>query len=71
VLTLIALSTATLMRLLVTWLGRDDRRISIGLFRLLALPAVLVALAMLAMTADLGGSLVYEHGVGVSVAADP
>lgn len=68
-LTLIALAVATLLRLLVTWLARDDRRINIGLFRLLALPAALVAFAMLAVTADLGGSLVYEHGVGVSIEA--
>lgn len=67
VLTLIALSVATLLRLLVTWLGRDDRRIRIGVFRLLALPVAIAALAMLALTADLGGSLVYEHGVGVEI----
>ncbi len=70
VLTLIALSVTTLLRLLVTWLGRDDRRIRIGVFRLLALPAAVAALAMLALTANLGGSLVYQHGVGVSVAAE-
>ena len=67
VITLSVLAVATLLRLVVTWLGRDDRRIKIGLFRLLALPAVLVALAMLALTADLGGQLVYRHGVGVAI----
>jgi uncharacterized membrane protein len=70
VLALIALAVATLWRLMVTWLGRDDRRVSIGFFRLLALPAALVALAMLALTADLGGHLVYRHGVGVSVSVE-
>ncbi len=67
VITLVVLAVATLIRLIVTWLGRDDRRIKVGIFRLLALPAVLAALAMLALTADLGGRLVYHHGVGVTV----
>ena len=67
VITLSVLAVATLLRLMVTWLGRDDRRIKIGIFRLLALPAALAALVMLALTADLGGQLVYRHGVGVNV----
>jgi uncharacterized membrane protein len=67
VITLVVLAAATLIRLIVTWLGRDDRRIKVGIFRLLALPAVIAALAMLALTADLGGQLVYRHGVGVNV----
>ena len=66
VITLVALAAATLIRLIVTWLGRDDRRIKVGIFRLLALPAAIAALAMLALTADLGGRLVYHHGVGVT-----
>ncbi len=67
VITLVVLAVATLIRLIVTWLGRDDRRIKVGIFRLLALPAVIAALAMLALTADLGGKLVYHYGVGVTV----
>ena len=67
VITLVVLAMVTLFRLMVTWLGRDDRRIKVGIFRLLALPAVIAALAMLALTADLGGQLVYRHGVGVTV----
>lgn len=70
VITLALLAVATLLRLMVTWLGRDDRRIKIGIFRLLALPAILAAVAMLALTADLGGQLVYRHGVGVSIEAE-
>lgn len=69
VITLSVLAVATSLRLMVTWLGRDDRRIRVGLFRLLALPAVIAALAMLALTADLGGQLVYRHGVGVTLEA--
>jgi uncharacterized membrane protein len=67
VLTLIVLAAVTLLRVTVSWLARDDRRIKIGIFRLLAIPAAVAALAMLALTADLGGKLVYQHGVGVEV----
>jgi uncharacterized membrane protein len=64
-LTLIALAIVTLARLWVSWLARNDRRICLGFFRLTAIPVALVALALLALTADRGGSLVYGHGVGV------
>ena len=67
VLTLIVLAAVTLLRVTVSWLARDDRRIKIGIFRLLAIPAAVAALAMLALTADLGGRLVYRHGVGVEI----
>ena len=65
--TLIALAIATLARLWVSWLSRNDRRICIGFFRLAAIPLALVALTLLALTADLGGSLVYGHGLGVRI----
>jgi uncharacterized membrane protein len=64
---LIALTVATLARLWVSWLAREDRRISIGFFRLSAIPLALVALVLLALTADRGGSLVYGHGLGVQI----
>jgi uncharacterized membrane protein len=70
VLTLIVLAVAALLRLMVTWLGRDDRRIKVGIFRLIALPAAIAALVMMVLTADLGGQLVYKHGVGVSIDAE-
>jgi uncharacterized membrane protein len=66
-LTLIALAVVSLVRLWVSWLSRDDRRISVGLFRLAAIPVALVGLALLAFTADRGGSLVYGHGLGVQL----
>lgn len=69
VITLVVLAVATLLRLIVTWLGRDDRRIKVGIFRLLALPVGVAALAMLVLAADLGGTLVYRHGVGVESGA--
>ena len=65
VLTLIALAVVSLVRLMVSWLAREDRRIHLGIFRLIALPIALVGLALLALTADAGGNLVYRHGVGV------
>ena len=64
-LTLIALAIVSLVRLWVSWLSRDDRRISVGLFRLAAIPVALAGLALLASTADRGGNLVYGHGLGV------
>jgi uncharacterized membrane protein len=65
IVTLIALAVATVARLWVSWLARNDRRIGIGFFRLAAIPLALVALVLLALTADLGGGLVYRHGLGV------
>ena len=66
VLTLIALSIVSLVRLTVSWLARYDRRINVGIFRLAAIPVVLAGLVMLALTADRGGKLVYRYGVGVT-----
>ena len=66
-LTLIALAIVSLVRIWVSWLSRDDRRIRVGLFRLAAIPVALVGLALLASTADRGGTLVYGHGLGVQV----
>lgn len=64
-LTLLAYCIVTLLRTLVTWLARDDWRIKLGFFRLLALVASVAALVLLVVTADLGGALVYRHGMGV------
>lgn len=64
-LTLIALAIVSLVRLWVSWISRNDRRINPGFFRLAAIPVALAALAMLAITADRGGNLVYGHGLGV------
>jgi uncharacterized membrane protein len=64
VLTLIGLAVVSLVRLMVSWLSRDDRRIRIGFFRLAALPIALAGLLLVAVTADRGGLLVYGHGLG-------
>jgi uncharacterized membrane protein len=63
--TLIALAIVSLFRIWVSWLSRNDRRISLGFFRLAAIPIAIAGLALLALTADRGGSLVYGHGLGV------
>jgi uncharacterized membrane protein len=65
VITLIAVAVVSLIRLWVSWMSRDDRRIRLGFFRLAAVPVALAGLVLLALTADRGGSLVYEHGLGV------
>ena len=65
--TLIALAIVSLFRLWVSWLSRADSRISLGFFRLAAIPLALVGLALLTVTADRGGSLVYGHGLGVQI----
>ena len=70
VVTLVALAFVALFRFLVSWLARHDTRIHIGIFRLLALPLALLGVALLVATADRGGTLVYQHGVGVSQQAD-
>ncbi len=67
-LTLLAYCIVTLLRTVVTWLARDDWRIKFGFFRLLALMASAAALVLLVVTADLGGALVYRHGIGVDMA---
>lgn len=66
-LTLIALAIVSLVRLWVSWLSRADDRISLGFFRLVAIPVALAGLALLAVTADHGGNLVYRHGLGVQM----
>ena len=66
-LALIAFAVVTVVRLWVSWLARNDRRISLGIFRLAAIPIAVAALALLALTADRGGKLVYGHGLGVQV----
>jgi uncharacterized membrane protein len=55
----------------VSWLGREDWRIKVGFFRLLALIASASALVLLALTADRGAALVYQHGVGQTQVTRP
>jgi uncharacterized membrane protein len=70
-LTLIAYGIVTSLRAIVSWLGREDWRIKVGFFRLLALIASASALVLLALTADRGAALVYQHGVGQAAVTRP
>ncbi len=65
--TLIAWGAAIALRLFVSWLGRDDLEVQLGIFRLASLILVFAAAAMLILTAFYGSQLVYDHGVGVSM----
>jgi uncharacterized membrane protein len=69
VLTLIGLSVVSLVRLAVSWLARNDRRVHIGIYRIAAIPVALAAVVLLSITADRGGNLVYGHGFGVKTPA--
>ena len=65
-LSLIAWGAAIALRLFVSWLGRDDLEVHLGIFRLGALILVFGGVFLLVMTAFHGGQLVYDHGIGVS-----
>lgn len=65
-LTLGATAAAIVMRLFVSWLGRDDLEVHIGIFRLLALILVFGVVFLLVLTAHHGGRLVFDFGIGVS-----
>ncbi|MDX1643491.1 MAG: DUF2231 domain-containing protein [Thermoanaerobaculia bacterium] len=55
-----------LMRLALCWRDRDRDRLSMRGARLLVAVAALGGLAVVARAADLGGALVYRHGLGVA-----
>jgi uncharacterized membrane protein len=67
-LTLGAWAAATALKLFVSWLGRHDLEVQLGIFRLAALVLVFGAAALLVLTAFYGGQLVFDHGVGVGPA---
>jgi uncharacterized membrane protein len=64
-LTMWAWGIAVALRLVVAWLGRWDLQVQVGIFRLTALVIALAATALLVFTATQGGTLVYQHGIGV------
>jgi uncharacterized membrane protein len=63
--TLLAFSAITLLRVIASWLARNDKVVPIGFFRLLGVIAAMAGIILLAATADFGGRLVYRHGMGV------
>lgn len=60
--TLYVVGPLVLLRLALAWWDRDFRQTAL---RVLHLVAGVVAVGMVFYTADLGGGLVYEHGVAV------
>ena len=64
-----AWSAALALRLFVTWIGRHDLEVQLGIFRLAALVLSFAAATMLVLTAYHGGQLVFDHGIGVSFAS--
>jgi uncharacterized membrane protein len=69
-LTLLAYCVVAALRAAVTWLSREDWRIKLGFFRLLALVASAAALVLLLLTADHGGALVYRYGLGTTIESE-
>jgi len=65
-LTLWAWGVALALRLFVSWIGRHDLEIQLGIFRLAALVLTFAAATLLVLTAFHGGQLVYDHGIGVA-----
>ncbi len=61
--TLWTLGVVAGLRLAVTWHDRHGDRLSLRLARWGLLAAGLVALGLVMFTADLGGGLVYQHGI--------
>jgi uncharacterized membrane protein len=66
-LTLWVTAAAVILKVFVTWLGRDDLEVRLGIFRLISLVVVFGSAAMVILTAYHGGQLVYDHGVGVNL----
>jgi uncharacterized membrane protein len=62
--TLIAFSGVSLLRLLLSWLDRKDKRLAVGFFRLLVLAAALGAQSLLFLAAENGWGLVFKHQLG-------
>jgi uncharacterized membrane protein len=68
---LIAMSVLAVLRLALAWREHDRPRIGGGPLRWILLFGGCGALALLATTADHGGSLVYRQGVAVQSSAAP
>lgn len=67
--TMAATIVMTAFRLFVAWLSRKDTRTQLGLFRLAAIVASFAVVFLAGLTADHGGALVYQHGMGVEATA--
>jgi uncharacterized membrane protein len=58
-------SAAIVLRLFVSWLGRHDLEVQLGIFRLAALVLAFAGVFLVVATALHGGQLVHVYGVGV------
>ncbi len=65
--TMAAIVALAAFRLLVAWLSRKDVRTKVGLLRIVVIVAALAVVWLTAVTADHGGTLIYRHGMGVTV----
>jgi uncharacterized membrane protein len=63
---LIALSVFAAFRIWLAWRSRGNDRVRLGVLRGLALLGAVAAQGIVAYTADLGGALVFRHGVAVA-----
>jgi uncharacterized membrane protein len=63
--TLLAFSVIALIRVVASWLARNDKVVPIGFFRLVGVLAAMAGTLLLMATAEFGGRLVYRHGMGV------
>jgi hypothetical protein len=61
------LSLLALLRISLTWRDRGADRVGRGALRVAALLAAFAVQALVAYAADLGGALVYRHGLAVSL----
>ncbi len=64
--TMAAMLVLLAFRLFVAWLARKDQRTSLGVFRVAAIVAAFAVVVLAGVTADHGGALVYQHGMGVT-----
>jgi len=65
--TLVAVSLVAVLRIWLAWRDRGAGRVRLGVLRAVALLAALAVQGVVAYTADLGGALVYRHGLAVSL----
>ena len=65
-LALVASLVVLALRAAAAWRDRGRESVRRGAVRLLAMAAMVAALALLFRAADLGGALVYRHGLGVA-----
>lgn len=66
--TLVALGLVALLRVSLTWRARGADQVERGALRAVALLGALAVQGLVIYTADLGGALVYRHGIAVSLA---